>query len=668
MAAKRPPKKPTEDAPDTTPVRDNARWSSSEFWFKEPIGSATIHQKITDYGQRLQALYSTAHARDRVHERLYEGAELRKSRGALMALQAHGFKLARLNVSKSIINTLVSRLAKDRPMPSFIPNDTAWTLKRKSRQYRKFILGEMNVTKFEPLSKEALVDGAVIGNGFTVIDDTGDGEKVFAERMLREELLYDPRECKYGRPQNAIRVHRIARDHLAELYPAFARQIFNAEGSRRRGTGDEIDDDTTKIGDLDAYVDVWRPYHLPTTEGTGRTAICISNATLAYEEWEFSRYPWATYRFQKPRRGVWSKGLIFELKDIQHRINCIVRDMQMNLQATGRGFFMQQEGNDLPIEMLTGIAPFSVKYKGTHAPQWNAPAPFNQAQLGALQFFIQLAHDISGVSQASATSKSALGPGASGVALDTQYDIDSERFGIEEGNYADYRIEAAQLYIDASKRVAKKRAERKDKKPSVYTSGWINRDAIQQLEHDAVSMKDDEYQLQIETTNYIPDTRAGKLSIVGQLAQSGMIPPWLAAALFDDPDLMRAARITLGAFYNAERKMDELYELDKEMPMPAPYNDLDLEKTMCTAYLNNAEAEGAPDEICQRFRDYLGFVLDAIAAKKKGEAMAMPPPAMAGPGGPADMPGAAPMLPPGAPMPQGAGGPPPVPQQPPMAA
>lgn len=660
--AKKPAKPDSEAKP--TAIRDR-RWSDKEFWYKTELGDSRIHEKVVDYGKQLLALYSTAHARDRVHERLYEGAELRKHKNAIAALSQAGFKLARLNASKSIINTLVSRLSKDKPMPSFIANDAAWTSKRKARQYRKFILGETNLTGFDALSVEALIDGAVIGNGFTVIDDTGDGEKVFAERMLREELLYDPRESKYGKPPNAIRVHRIARDRLAEVYPTYAKQIFDAEGSRRRAN-EELDDDVTKLGDLDAYVDVFRPYHLPGAEGTGRFAVCISNCTLAYEEWSSPRFPWATYRFQKPRRGVWSKGLIFELKDLQHRVNCIVRDLQMNLAATGRGMFLQQEGFDIPVEMLTAAAPFNVKYKGNRPPQWTAPAPFNQAQLNALEFFIGQMHDLSGVSQAAAQSKSSLGAGASGAALDTQYDIDSVRFAIEEGNYADYRLEGFQLFIDASKRVAKKRDEQKDKRKP-YVSGWAFRDSVEQLDHDKVSMSTDEFRLQIEAENYIPDTKAGKLSIVGQLAQAGMIPSWLAAALFDDPDLMRAARITLGAFYNAERKMELLYDVDKEMPAPAPYNDLTLEKTMTMAYLNNAEAEEAPDDVCQRFRDYLALVENAIKAKSKGDAIAAgPPPGMAPPGAggppggaPPDMPGAAPMLPPGAPMPQG---------QPPMAA
>lgn len=659
--AKRPTKKP-DDAPIA--VRD-PRWADDSFWFKDPIGKP-IHEKVVSHGKALAALYSTAHHIDRVHERLYDGTELRRHKGALAALSAHGFRLARLNASKAIINTLVSRLSKDRPMPDFLVNDADWSLKRKAKQYRKFLLGEMLETEFDERSKEALQDGFIIGNGITRIDDTGDGDKVFAERMLREELLYDPRECRYGKPPNAIRIHRIARDHLIDLYPAFASQIINAESSRRRPY-EELDDDVNKIGDFDAYTDVYEAIHLPRCQGDdgGRRAYCITNATIIHEKWEEPRFPWCMFRREKPRRGVWSKGLIFELKDLQHRVNCIVRDMQMNLQATGRGHYLMQEGSEMPADLLTGWTPFTVKYKGARAPEWNAPQPFNQAQLGALQYFIQLMHDLSGVSQAAATSKSALGAGASGIALDTQYDIDSERFGMEQGQYAAYRMDAAQLYIDASKRVARKRAAQAGtKKPSAYVTSWLYRDAIERLDHDKVSLETDQYKLRIEPVGYLPSTRSGKLSEVGQLLQAGVIPQWLAAAVFDEPDLARSNRILLGAFWNAERKMElmamtnaELAESGKQLPMPAPYNDYDLEEKMTVAYINNAEAEGAPDEVLSHYRDYLALLEDA---KKTKQAAMAPPPMPPGPGGgPADMPGAAPMLPPGAPMPGGPGAPPP---------
>lgn len=634
--------------PKNTAPRD-ARWSANQFWFKAAVGEP-VHDKVVTYGTALRGLYASAHARDRVHERIYDGAELRRFSSAVQALQARGIAAARLNASKSVVNTVVSRLSKGKPMPSFVVDDADWSLKRKAKQYRKFIVGEMLQTDFDERSKEALRDGAIIGTGLTRIDDTGDGDKVFAERVLREELLFDPRECKYGKPQQAMFVHRIARAHLAEMFPTNAPRIFDAPPSAMRQQED-LDDDTTRTTDLDDYVDVFEAWHLPRCESDGRHVLCIEGDTLTSEVWHEPRFPIAMFRYQKPQKGIWGRGLIYELKDLQHRVNCIVRDMQMNLQATGRGHYAMREQDAVPAELLTGLAPFVLKYKGQTPPQWTAPQAINPAQLQMLQFFIQQMYELPGVSQASAASKSALGAGASGVALDTQYDIESERFAMEEAQYAEYRLQAAQLYIDASKRVARKRAEGKGEKRKPYVSGWLGRDAIEKLEHDKVSLESEDYRLQLEAVNFIPDTRAGKLSAVGQLAQAGVIPQWLSAALFDEPDLARANKITLAAFYNCERKMETLADPTKDMVAPAPYNDLELELKMCVAYLNNAEAENAPAEVLERYLQYLGLVEDAIGKKKQGEAPPPVDPAMAAQAG--VVPGVGQVVPPmsGGPMP-----------------
>lgn len=652
------------DKSESKPVAD-PRWASGDqFWYRAKVGEP-VHTKVVTFGNWLRSLYSAAHQYDRVYERLYEGTELRRNRQALVALSERGFSAAKLNVSESIIDTVVSRLSKQRPMPAMTVMDGQWSTKRKARKFREFVLGEMQMTEFDGRSQEALRDGAVNGNGITRIDDSGDGECVFAERVLREEILFDPRESKYGDPPNCLRLHRIARDRLLEIYPDAGNAIIAAPAASPRPS-EELDDDTARTLNLEDYVDVYEAWHLPRRgddDETGRHVVCIDGRTLLSEQWYERRFPIAMFRYRKPMRGIWSRGLIFKLKDIQHRINSIVRDLQMNLQATGRGFFMQQEGSDLPVEMLTGWQPFNMKYKGNRPPTWQAPQPFNQAQLAALEKFVQYAHDLSGVSQAAASSKSSLGPGASGVALDTQYDIESERFAMQESQYAAYRLEAAQLYIDAAKRVARKRAERKgDKKPRAYVTSWAHRDAIEQLEYDSVALKQDEYRLQLEPVNFLPATRAGKLSAVGQLAQAGVIPQWLTGALFDEPDLEAANRITLGAYWNAERKMELLADPEKPMPMPAPYNDLDLELKMITAYCNYVESEDAPDEVQDRYRQYLTLVTDAVKKKNPPQPPGMPPgmpggPPPGGPGGiagPAAMPGAQPMLPPGAPMPQAA--------------
>lgn len=639
-------------------------------WYRLPVG-APVHEHVVPHGLTLQQLAEGRAARNRSAERIYEGRTLRQFGRARAAIERGGINYADLNGTKTVIDTFVSRLSKDRPVPAFDTDGAAWAMKRRARMFRQFILGKMNDTEFDDLSREALHDGAILGTGWTRIDAGMDD--VYAERMLDNEVLFDRRECKYGAPRNAITVRRVAKDRLIELYPKLRKEIEGASPSRYRpDDSDEEDDAGISESDLEDYVDVYEGIHLPSDEDAddGRWAQCIDTATLVAGQWHEPRFPWAMFRLFKPRRGLRGKGFVDQLATLQQRVNAIVRDLQMNLSAFGRGYVAVNAANDIPVDMLTGWQPFKLKYSGARPPDVQMPQPFNPAQLQALEFFIAQMFRLTGVSEAAATSKSALGAGASGVALDTQYDIDSDRFRMPQANYARYRLDAAQRYLDAAARVARRRKLTDGaKRPWVaVATSWRRSDEIERLEYDEVSLKRGDYRLRVEPVNFLPDTRAGKLSIVEQLAKAGVIPQWLVPTLFDDPDLQQVGRITLSAFRNAIRKMDLLTDETKPAPVPCAYNDLELELKLCAAYYNYVEAEGTPSsgvsdpvllEVLDRFDTYHKLLEELLSMQSPAPAAGAPVPGaeMAPPLPP--LPGGVPAMPQGpVPIPTPIGAPP----------
>lgn len=640
-------------------------------WWQKPLGSTDVHDELVSYGKTVQGAYKTAHQMDKCFVRIYEGRALRRYARALAAYGARmgGDAMARLNASQGVVDTVVARLSKRRAMPAFKVDNADWSLKRKAKRYREFILGKMSETDFEELSPECLTDGTIVGTGITQIDDAEDD--VCAERVYRSELLFDPRELRYGKPWQALRTMRISRDVLCAKFPAFKSQIRDAAASQRMPHEAADDPDIMELGSLDDYVDLWRAWRRPTRDesGDGRIAYCIDGATLSYEEWDSPRLPFAMFRFKHPRVGFWGLGLIEQVADIQQRINSIVRAAQMNIDVTAMGSMLVNEMYDQPIETMTGSRPFKFGWKGPHGmqPQWKAADPLSPQTLQILEFFIRQIYELPGVSQSAASSKSSLGLNASGVALDTQYDIESERFAPVERQYAKYRLDAAQLYLDAAGRVAKRRYESKGKKRSyvAVTAPWRRRDAIERLEYSKVEMKADQYRLEMEPVNYIPDTRAGKYATIQELTNAGIIPQWLAPALYDEPDLQRAQLINCAAFYNLERIMEGLG--DKDVPIedlqPEPYHDLQLAEKMGLAYFNHAQSEiriGSKDEgVIDRYRQFVDAVKDLRTAASAGAAPPADPAAMGAADPMAAMGGA--MPPPGAPPPMGGGMPMPDP-------
>jgi hypothetical protein len=637
-----------------------------EHWWRLALG-APVHKRLVPYGHALLQREGNFHRKNLARERIYRGVALQQYRVALQHLERGGLGMARLNAIKAICDTFSSRISKDRPMAGVVTTGRDWSVKRKGQRFREFIVGQMIETEFDDLSRFAVDDATQLGNAFTRIDDNADA--LFAERIPINDLLFDRRECKYGMPQQAIRLRRMARAHLAELFPKHRDAIERAPASARRPDDSDIDGDGPHYGDLGEYVDTWEAWHPPTSKdedgapsADGRHVLCIDGdtdqATLVHEAWREPRFPWAMYQLMRPHRGIYADGFVDQLADLQHRINAIVRDIQMNLAATGRGFFIVNEANDVPVENLTGFQPFKLKIKGGEPPKWEAPQPFNAAQMAALDKFIDYAFRFSGVSQANAESRSALGAGASGVALNTQYDIDSDRFRQPQANYARYRLQAAQCYIDAAARVAWRRQNSKGARRAWMAVSWRGKDAIEQLDFNKIQLKDADYRLRIEPVGFLPDTRAGKIEITEQLAKAGVIPQWFVPALFDEPDLVEANRIILAPFKNCLRKMDLLADENEDAPVPEQYNDLELELKIATSYYNWVQSEKAPPEIETRFRDYIDLVVYELkkknppAAEMNPAAMGVPPGAAPMPQGPMPpMPGGVPMMPAG-PVPQ----------------
>lgn len=621
-------------------------------WYKAKVGEPA-HVGVISVVDALLKRAKNRHSKNRTRERIYEGVELARHHEAIRHLETnYQLGLARLNVLKSIVDTFASRLSKDRPLPNFVVDDAEWDLKQKAKEYRKFIVGKMRETEFDDLSTDGLLDGAILGSAFTFIGDSQDD--VYAERVHVNEMLFDDRECKYGRPQNGYRVHRVARDWLAEMYPKHRAAIEHADPSRERP---EDRGDGIETGSLEDYVDVFSAWHLPTSaeHEDGRHITCVHGAMLTSERWHEPRFPWAMLRLFKPRRGLWGHGFVDQLADLQDRVDKIVADLQMNLAATGRGHFLVNAQNDVEADLLNSWKPFKLKFKGGTPPTWNAPTPFSPAQLQALEMFIEKMYDLSGVSRASAESRSSLGAGASGIALDTQYDIDSDRFRLPQANYARYRLDAGQRYVDGACRVSRRRASASGEKRSFSATTWTSRDAIERLEYDKVKLEEGSYVLQIEAVNFLPDTRAGKLAVVEQLGKAGVIPQWIIPSLFDEPDIVQANRITLSPYRNALRKMDVLAKRNKMIPAPEPMNDLELELKITIGFYNSLQCEDAPEWIQDRFRQYHDLLVAAIALKTKPDPNAPPMPPMS----PAElpMPGGVPLMPTGpvpAPTPIGA--------------
>lgn len=639
------------------------------YWYSaEPTTSGAppdVHALVYEHCRWLQVRDNVSRLKGRIHEALYENTPLTAGgeyAQALALLKTKGFRPSRLNVARSIVDTWVAKLAKRRPMIEVTPVDAEWSVRLRAQQLTKFIRGKTRETDFERTRREILKDLGVDGSG--VLSIGKEFGEIVAERVYREEILVDPRECRYGKPRNFYRVRRAPRDIITEIVAdaykgskvaedmiAIVRGA--AESEPRRDAFGYDDGEYTSDGRIADQIDVYEGWHLPTGApdcNDGRFSLNLANGTLFFGEWKRPRPPFAFLRRAVPKKKFWGVGIVEHIAEQQHQINQTVRSIQENFyyNATLR-VFVPRNSNVIKGH-TAGRHPHYIEYDPAMGPSGGKPEyvigdAVSPQQVAWLEKQIQIAYDLSGVSMMSASSKNPLGAGASGVALDNFYDIESERFSMDESAYVDFTLDASEQYIDTAKEIAEERKNGKESRP--YTAVYLDRSLRERIDWSEVDMQRDQFTLVPEAVNFVPATRSGKLAAVEQLTKAGIFDTYDAAALFEEPDVAAAFRNKNALRNNLERCHEILANPKKDLADHRVYVDEHMlasrpgyARELAMDWYNDAQANNADEEVLQRFRDWLVQIQQVEDQLSKGKA------AMAQPAGPTGMPGGV-MPPPG---------------------
>lgn len=500
---------------------------------------------------------------------------------------------ARLNVIGSIVNTLVSRIGKRRPMPAITAENASWDEQRYAEKVSDVVRTKIGHSAIERATPLFLRSALIRGSG--VMQVVRDGGDITVEEVPRAEIVIDPRDAKYGDPKTMARYRIVPRAVLEELFEDKEEEVMRAPNAPTSSIDVQGQEDCVEV------LEAWR---LPCGDDEGRHVIAVRGATLLDEEYTRAVFPFVFMHYQPPAvgSGFWGQGLVEQLSAIQQKVDETFAQIQHNMDAVGGLTIFLPRGANINKTELRAKQVKVVETDGP-APAFVAPNPVSPQLTQYLNFLLEQAYQISGVSQASASSKNPLGSNASGKALDTMYDLESDRFSQLELQYAHARVDLGRLIIDEARAIAADSSMPRRKKAK-----WIN-----EIDWSRVRVDEGEYTLKVEAVNFLPDTRAGKLSTVKELADSGLLQdPTQTAALFNEPDLARANRSMLGPYNYARALCSKL--ADPEIPLldvaPDPHVPGlgSTVKKMVQGEYAQAIAEDAPEEVLERYRQFLGLL------------------------------------------------------------
>lgn len=231
----------------------------------------------------------------------------------------------------------------------------------------------------------------------------------------------------------------------------------------------------------------------------------------------------------RPVFGTKTVSVVDELDGIQTNIDLINQKISTAAQLTPGNVTYVQAGSSLTKEDIsnrTGMA-YTVKMGPgmNQLPVVNVtPAPFDPSWQALLDSYVKQAYEIIGISQLSAQSQKPSGLD-SGAALSTMEDIESDRFQTQVDNYVHAFVDLANLIMEIN--------EGDILPKSVDTADYSWEDIRKQK---------DLFKIQFSAASALSKDPATKIQQIMQLTQIGLITTDKVALYLDSPDLEEAYR------------------------------------------------------------------------------------------------------------------------------
>lgn len=663
MAYKRrkPKKQGTSARPKTVRARRKSEFAGDEdddtqvltkqFWHCESgVDCAATAWSWID---RLRTQHVGDSMMDLVYEAIYRGRPM----GANQASVGRNFLLLRsgslinLNIVMSMVDTATARLTKRRPMPMISADDANYSQRRFAKRCSRVLRRKIGGQQISEMSPQIIRDMCIRGDG-VIKAETFAGD-VHNKRIPVYELVLDQFECENGGARTMAHVRPEDRSVMMARYPKFAEQIADAPAYSRQEPWANWAYQQQTVSD---FIEVRELWHLPSIPGAtdGQHVVTIKGQVVYRVAWQWPCFPVVRPQWSAPPRGESGErgwrggGLVEQLLGIQEQINDILRDAREALKYSSQLTIFVQRGSNVNKHHLRKRHPAVVEYDGVE-PHYVAPNPVSEQAIRILLMLIEQAYQVTGISQMAAQSKNTLGAGASGKAIDTMDDLQSDRFAHVESGYQQARVKLGAVNTYLAKDLYEQAhpnsdIERFDESPDVIAeddlAAWIKGTDWSKLD-----LESGDFHIVLEPVNYLADAREGRLAQVGELGKNGLIPdPAIQADLFDEPDIQAANRIILGPKHKLDMIMEGLAEPDVPMfeLQPDQYTNLALGVLMAKGELNEAEASRRFDRedadlelVCDRFRQWIEMAKDQLARSKPSDQAVSPAGMMAANMGPA---------------------------------
>jgi hypothetical protein len=440
--------------------------------------------------------------------------------------------LPSLNVIRSCIDTVKSKLSQTKPLPNFAPIKGVWKTRKVCRNAQIYFDDFFQSQKLYKKGVACALDAMLFEYAVVWIDD----ESHEVKRLAPWEFSYDPAEYNFGTMR---RCHINQREYPLSFLADKIKKIPELVSALENDPGYKV------------------TYNVYFNLNEKKKFVFANNILIEEVSIDYDVAPFVLLWYRPPIKGWGSASMADSLMPIQEqidRVSCTVHEaLELNPantvyipkpagsnDSTALGIkaseFSNQIGNIYPYTSFPGM---------TGSPVTVAtPAPIDQMYISLWDKLINFAYQFEGVSQLSAQSKKPAGLN-SGVALDTLENVESERFNSWLQDYIHFFVDIADTCI------------------KVFTKSddiLPNRTGRASIKWGDILKERQSFNIQTSPVSNLSRDPQTKMEQVQKLVSMQVIKPEMAASLLEFPDIEKAYAVSSASYDDCAKVIERAIE------------------------------------------------------------------------------------------------------------
>lgn len=576
--------------------------------------------KALEDGQR------AAHEQNLWNARLYSNRELAAfdwGHGQSYVSSLSPVSLLGENLAMSVVDTLVSRVGKNRTKVTPIPHGASFKVYKNVQRLDRWLWGEFIRLGVFDQGDGVFLDSMIFNfGGVKVTEDEG---KLDIRKVFPDDIIVDQAEMSRG-------------GKLKHIYERRCRPIEEVEAEygleegtlRNRAVGDYLSYRKPGRG----WCVVVEGYRAASMGIPGRHFIAVDGGCkLLDEAWDNEWLPYVFYHYNKPVSGWYWPSVVEQVLPYQVRlneINEVIRDAQ---DLVARPRLLVAEGSRINPADVDNLVARLIKYTGIKPEElkWTAvPAELYNERDREVRICFEQFGLMQLVSQGKLPNQARLD---SSTALQEATDISDDRLAKPMQRFEQFFLDLGRLMMRVM------RASGKDAETVYYTGGKGAR--AERIKWSDIDLDENAYTLDLGAASVFSMTPAARREKLEKRLEKGQITLQQYQEMEENPDLEEQSSLQAAACDDIRRVIELLEEGDYETPTPAQDLVYGVQKVNF-AYLRLGRYSDVDPDIKENF---LKWIAMARAVMRQGTqspelegiasvpATAPPPPAVGMPAG-----------------------------------